>query len=43
MKFSVFVAPKAVKSDLAATTKEEVIAELVQSSLKEGLMLTGLR
>ena len=31
MKFSVFVAPKAVKSDLAATTKEEVIAELVQS------------
>jgi len=36
MKFSVFVAPNAVKADLAATTKDEVIAELVQSLVDAG-------
>ena len=36
MKFSVFVAPSAVKADLASTSKEEVIAELVQSLVDAG-------
>jgi len=36
MKFSVFVAPSAVKADLVATTKEDVIAELVQSLVDAG-------
>lgn len=36
MKFSVFVAPSSVKADLAATTKDEVIAELVQALVDAG-------
>lgn len=39
MKFSVFVAPSAVKADLASTTKDEVIAELVQSLVDAGEIL----
>ena len=31
MKFSVFIAPKAVKSNLSATSKEDVISELVEA------------
>lgn len=40
MKFSVFVAPSAVKADLAATTKEDVIAELVQSLVEAGEIMS---
>jgi PTS system fructose-specific IIA component/PTS system nitrogen regulatory IIA component len=36
MKFSVFVAPSAVRADLAARTKDEVISELVQSLVDAG-------
>jgi PTS system fructose-specific IIA component/PTS system nitrogen regulatory IIA component len=36
MKFSVFVAPNSVKADLVATTKDEVIAELVQALVDAG-------
>jgi PTS system fructose-specific IIA component/PTS system nitrogen regulatory IIA component len=39
MKFSVFVAPKAVKADLASTTKDDVISELVQSLVDAGEIL----
>jgi len=40
MKFSVFVAPSAVKADLVATTKEDVIAELVQSLVDAGEIMS---
>jgi len=40
MKFSVFVAPSAVKANLAATTKEDVIAELVQSLVEAGEIMS---
>lgn len=36
MKFSVFISPKAIRSELAATTKEGVIAELVQALVEAG-------
>jgi PTS system fructose-specific IIA component/PTS system nitrogen regulatory IIA component len=39
MKFSAFISPKAVKSDLGSSTKEEVIAELVQTLVDAGEIL----
>lgn len=39
MKFSVFVEPSAVRCDLSATTKDEVIAELVQALVDSGEIL----
>jgi len=39
MKFSVFVAPSAVRCDLSAATKDEVIAELVQALVDSGEIL----
>jgi mannitol/fructose-specific phosphotransferase system IIA component (Ntr-type) len=36
MKFSVFVSPKAIRAELAAVTKEGVIAELVHALVEAG-------
>jgi nitrogen PTS system EIIA component len=36
MKFSVFISPKAIRAELAAVTKEGVIAELVQALVDSG-------
>jgi PTS system fructose-specific IIA component/PTS system nitrogen regulatory IIA component len=36
MKFSVFISPNAIRSELAATTKEGVIAELVHALVESG-------
>ncbi|MCF7962047.1 MAG: PTS sugar transporter subunit IIA [Pirellula sp.] len=36
MKFSVFISPKAIRAELAATTKEGVIAELVHALVEAG-------
>lgn len=39
MKFSAFISPKAVKSDLGSASKDEVIAELVQTLVDAGEIL----
>jgi mannitol/fructose-specific phosphotransferase system IIA component (Ntr-type) len=39
MKFSAFISPKAVKSELGSASKDEVIAELVQTLVDAGEIL----
>ncbi len=39
MKFSAFISPKAVKSDLGSASKDEVISELVQTLVDAGEIL----
>jgi mannitol/fructose-specific phosphotransferase system IIA component (Ntr-type) len=36
MKFSVFISPKAIRSKLAASTKEGVISEMVDALVEAG-------
>lgn len=43
MKFSDFVAPKAIQARLKSTSKDEVIAELVDSLVASGSIKTGDR